>query len=478
MKILLIDDDAELRKSLKVYISNKLGHEVRDCSSVMEALKILKKENFHLIVSDIVMPDMSGFDLLEQLKRIPSAKDIDIVLITGQQQMDFVIRALRLGAYDFLTKPIDIGLLMKVLDRVAEHQSLLSENRILSTQFEERLQEECSDILTKFKQLHEKYFYSLGLGTIGFFSTKMNEIVELARKLNQNRNIPVLIEGETGTGKEIIARLIHYGEEYNEKPYITVNCAAIPENLFESELFGYEAGAFTGADRKGKKGKFELAQGGTLLLDEIGEIPITQQSKLLRALEEREIYRVGGIASKKIDVRLICATNKDLKKKIKNNSFREDLYYRINSAHIFIPPLRERKEEIIPLTELFLKKWAETNNVRLKTLSSDCIEFLNSYSWPGNVRQLKSAVERTAFLTEKGELTAADFAYLIDGAKIKQAGLDRTLCLQYPEDELDFDLAQQEIVKKALELFDGNKTQAARYLKISLNRLKRITGKG
>lgn len=476
MKILLIDDEPMVLKSISNFITYQLGHDVTTCTSADEAREIFDKDPYPMVISDIRMPGLSGIDLIKEIKARADGELTDIVLITGHANLNNAIEALRAGAYDFLQKPIDVEHLAMVIERVAEHQSLLRENKELTSRFDERLKQECKFIESKLKNLQHEYAQAIGIGRIGIFSPKMREIIALTKKLYKDPSIPVLIEGETGTGKEVIARLIHFGEGDSSGPFVTLNCSAISPTLFESELFGYEGGAFTGADKKGQIGKLELADGGTLFLDEIGDLPLSMQPKLLKAIEEKEIYRVGGIKKIKVSARIICATNSNIEKAIEEKKFREDLYYRINTSNIHIPPLRERKVEILPMANMFLEECAKRKKSSLKYLSEDAAKFLENYHWPGNVRQLKNAIERADFVQNEVELRKEHFDFLSGSTDSAPDGKSRMFSIEFPPDSLNIYELQAEIVRKALTLFDGNKTQTAKYLNISINKLRRILG--
>jgi DNA-binding NtrC family response regulator len=350
---MLIDDDAASRRSLAKFLSRQLGHEITSESSCEEALAKLSDTSYPLIITDIKMPGMDGISFLHKLKSSSQHSAAEVVLITGHASLDDAIEALRLGAFDYLLKPINIRQIAEVIQKV---EKKTSQNR----------QEPEAGTARIFSGEPEKEVHSLiqiaGEGRTGFFSKEMRQIRDFSLKLHEHREIPVLIEGETGTGKEIIARLIHHGSESQDraKPFVCFNCAAISPHLFESELFGYVRGAFTGADPRGKMGKLELAEGGTLFLDEIAEMPLEIQPKLLRVLQEREFYRVSGNKKIKVDIRVIGASNRDISELVDQNKFRRDLYYRINTARIKLPPLRERKKDILPLARLFLNElnWA------------------------------------------------------------------------------------------------------------------------
>lgn len=310
-----------------------------------------------------------------------------------------------------------------------------------------------------------------GLGNIGIYSEVMKEIFRKAGKLHADRSIPVLIEGETGTGKEVVARYIHYGDGSVTAPFIDLNCAAIAPSVFDSELFGYEAGAFTGGIPGGQKGKLDIAAGGTLFLDEIAEMPVSLQSKLLRVIQEKEFYRVGGLKKIKVDVRFICATNAEINKKIADGTFRKDLYYRLNIGQIYMPPLRERKEEIIPLAMMFLNEMAAKKGKLFRKISKEAVDLLLFHDWPGNIRELKNAVEWAMLMGDDYELKPAHLAILNearnDGVpKTSHSSIDIHNFL-LPPDRLPLNDYVNNVIRKALDMHQGNKTETAKYLGIS-----------
>ncbi len=313
----------------------------------------------------------------------------------------------------------------------------------------------------------------IGFGKIGVFSQKMKEILDLAIKYHQDRSISVLIEGETGTGKEIIARLIHYGHKTVTAPFISINCSAITPSLFESELFGYEGGAYTGSRQKGMPGKVELAQGGTLFLDEIGDLPIDLQPKLLRFLQEKEMYRIGGIKKIKLDVRVVCATNQNIPLLIKENKFRKDLFYRLNPGHIYLPPLRQRPEEVKELALMFLDKYSQQKNKKFKTISKKAIAFLESKEWEGNIRELENLIERVVVLYDdtevKPEYLQQDNFYQDNECEDEGDGL----FIKMNDEVMPLTDIETKIIEYVLDKFEGNKSQAAKYLKIDRTTLRK-----
>lgn len=476
MQILIIDDDQTVAASIAKFISLQLEHETFIADNGPEALRIISENNISLVISDIKMPGTDGIELISQIKSLEKGKHILVILMTGYPDLNSAIKALRSGAYDYIRKPVNIEELSIIIDRALEHQKLLSENSTFKTSFDQIINQESELIKSKWNSVKSTQAQFSQLFNIGIFSQQMKEIIDFALKCHQSKNIPVLIEGDTGTGKEIIAKIIHHGTDNPFSPFVALNCSSISEALFESELFGYEKGAFTGADLKGKMGKLELANGGTLFLDEIGDMPLSLQPKLLRALQELEIYRVGGNKKIKLDLRIICATNRSLEEMVNNNSFRKDLFYRINTGFIHIPPLKQRKNEIIPLAYLFLKEFAEKNAVPQKTLTSETEDLLLKYSWPGNIRQLKNAVSRAAFTASSNFLTPIDFLFLDENSSHSENLSPKSLTIDFNNESLDLYSIQKDIVSKALSLFANNKVRTAKYLNISVNKLRRILG--
>ncbi len=476
MNILLVDDDAGSRTGVAKFLL-EMGHQVTECQDGEEALAIYALGDFPMVLSDIKMPKMSGIELLHSIVAMPDKK-VDIVLFTGYGDMETAIQALREGAHDYLQKPINVVELAAITNRIAEHQLLLRENQVLNEQFNEEVQMATEDTRQELVQMKQKLSQINGLGNIGIFSRKMHGIIKEAIKYHENRSIPVLIEGETGVGKEIIARIIHYGDRsgdvHKQTPFVDVNCAAITTTLFESELFGYDPGAFTGSLTKGQKGKFDLAQGGTLLLDEVGEIPLEIQGKLLRVIQEKEFYRVGGLKKVKTDVRIICATNADLEQRVEQGIFRRDLYFRLKVGHLLIAPLRQRKDDIISLAEMFLRQFADQKINSFQRISESAAHILLNYAWPGNVRELRNTMEWVAFMYADAELKPQHLAQLQKTAQashlLELDNADKMITAEkfvLPERGFDLEEYTNQIIQQALEVCNGNKTEAARRLGIS-----------
>jgi len=475
LNILLVDDEPLILEALSDFLEDQLGHHVTRCDNGRDALKLFKKTPFPMIISDIRMPGMDGIELLQSLKTLPPGRNSDVVILTGHGDMITAIKALRAGAYDYLLKPVNIEELAVIVDRIAEHQSLILENYELSHHFEEKVAEATQETELKLNRLKTMYAEIAGIGKIGVFSDEMRAVLAMAERLHEDRSIPVLIEGETGTGKEIVARLVHYGQGDVTNQFVSINCSAISPNLFESELFGYESGAFTGARKEGMKGKLELARGGTLFLDEIGDLPLELQPKLLRTLQEREMYRVGGLKKIKLDVRIICATNRNLVRLVEEGSFRRDLFYRLNIGRIYLSPLRKSKEAIAPLAQMFLERYAREKKRQFRFLTKEAVKILENHSWPGNVRELQNTIERVVLLYEDIEVRPEHLQFLTsdsDDALMLQGTILKLGSIVLPPDSLDLKELDSEITHKALAMFNGNKSKTADYLGITRSALR------
>lgn len=468
MRILLVEDEHKSREFIADFLK-ELGHQVVESANGQEALEAFCGQEFHIVLSDIRMPKMSGLELLRNIKRLPQGENVDVVLFTGHGELQSSIEALRAGAYDYLLKPINIDELVKVTERVAEHQALRRENEVLSKNFNDAVQEATKETQEELTRLREAYSQTVGLGNVGIFSAAMKNVWRQARRLHGDRTVPVLITGETGTGKEIVVKYIHYGEGGEISPFIAINCTAITPNMFESELFGYEAGSFTGGLSRGKKGKLDLAQSGTLLLDEISEIPVDLQAKLLRVIQEKEYYRVGGLKKIRADIRVVCATNVDLEAKLKEGTFRRDLYYRLNVGQIHLPPLRERSEDIIPLANLFLTEFSREKRKLFQTISHEAEDILLSYQWPGNVRELKNVVEWAVLMYDDLELKPEHLGSLAEQKQATSVATEQigTNNFILPPDSFPIKDFIRKVIYQALQMHNGNKKETAKYLGIS-----------
>ncbi len=470
MNILLVDDDIGSRTSVSKFLRRQ-GHQITECSDGEEALAVFLEGSFPMILTDIRMPVMTGIDLLKHIKDMPSGAYTDIVLFTGHGSMESAIEALRMGAFDYLLKPINIQELSIIVEKVAEHQGLLRENRRLTDHFDQEVQAATQETTKENSRLRMLAAKAEGIGEIGLFGKDMENIYTQAIMYHRDRSIPVLIQGETGTGKEMIAKIIHYADFEEATPFVDINCAALTPSLFESELFGYEAGSFTGGLAKGQKGKLDLAAGGTLFLDEVGEMPLEMQAKLLRVLQEKEYYRVGGLRKIKSDVRIVCATNINLSQAVEDGKFRRDLYYRLNVGQIFLPPLRERSEAIVPLAEIFLHRFAAQKGKKFCCISSEAAETLRNHSWPGNVRELQNVIEWSVFMFDDTELRAEHLNIVASNGiprPVAQPGaIMPEAPVVLPSEPFTLDEYVDRIIYAALEMHKGNKSAAAAYLGLS-----------
>lgn len=474
ISVMLVDDEILSRNVLSDILSGLLPIQIIQCSNGLEAIEKFKEKPVPLIFTDIKMPQMNGIDLLTEIKKLPEGQFTKIVLFTGFAELDSAVQAIHNGAFDYLFKPVDVNRLVEIItDEINKEKSSLpkpTDNSIKSNTTSEY-----------HNPLNNGAYFSFSSGidntTIkyGIFSTAMRHITQLALKFHEDRSIPVLIEGETGTGKELVARLIHNGNSKVSKPYISINCSAISPNLFESELFGYVGGAFTGAKNEGAKGKFELAQEGTIFLDEIGEIPMDLQAKLLKVIEDRKFYRVGGNQEIKFNARIIAATNKKLSEQVKKGLFRQDLFHRLNTGWINIPPLRDQPEAIPMLAQMFLNEFAEKRNKQFRYINDNAVEMLSNHTFPGNIRELRNIIDRITLLYDEIELQPKHLRVLTDIPFFLDSN---TLPVLYPknftlpDDRFDLKEFETEIVKMALKKFNGNKSKTAKYLGLTLSSLR------
>ena len=439
---ILVVDDEEINREFLEEVLVRQGYDTTTAADGFAAIEISKREFFHIVLSDLMMPEMSGVHLLRQLKEIsPSTVGI---IFTGYATIETAVEAIKAGAYDYITKPFRVEEIEVVLKRALEYQRLHHENISLR------------------KQLKAKYKFE----NIVSDNDKMRAIFELVEKVSDSDST-VLIYGESGTGKELIARAIHYNSYRQDKPLVPINCGAIPGELLESELFGYEKGAFTGATSL-RIGRFELANGGTVFLDEIGEMSPALQVKILRVLQEREFERVGGTRTVKVDVRIIAATNKNLDDLVANHQFREDLYYRLNVIPLELPPLRDRKSDIPLLVAYFMDRFNAEKKRHIEGVAPEATEMLLRYHWPGNVRELENLIERITILKGSGIITPEDLP-----DKLSQSFSDGVVPeVDIPNGGLNFDDAVQaferQLLTKALQRTHGVKSKAAELL--SMNR--------
>ena len=431
--ILLIDDDDSLRRVMEFSLT-EAGHTVQTAASGEDGLRLFEKGNFDAVITDITMPGMSGMEVLAKVRqRVPT---IPVIIITAYGTIESAVEAMKQGAFDYITKPFNRDELRLTLEKAIKMRRLEKENVELRAEVTDR--------------------YSFE--SIICSSEKMKEVLDLAGRVAAS-DASLLITGESGTGKELLAKGVHFNSRRANGPFVAVNCAAIPEALIESELFGHVKGSFTGAVRD-KEGKFELADGGTLFLDEIGDLRIDLQAKILRALQEREVDRIGGGKPVSVDVRVIAATNKDIERAVKDGAFREDLYYRLNVITLFIPPLRERKEDIPLLAAHFLKKFNADADVRME---ASALSVLTAYGWPGNVRELENVIERASVLKRGLLITREE---LPEKLKKEKMGVEN-LILNIPEQGISLEELEKKLIIKALEKHKGNQTRAAEFLGIT-----------
>jgi len=438
-KILIIDDEISQREILKK-IFEKENYLVKVSENGKKAIEIFKEFEPEVILLDLKLPDMDGIEVMEKLKEI-SEKSCEFIIITGHGTIESAVEAIKKGAFDYITKPIELQRLIILVERALEKISLLNENILLKKQLEDE---------------------TISKEIIGI-SNSLKEVLRLTKILSP-LDVTVLLLGETGTGKGLIAKTIHYLSKRRRKIFQTIDCATIPETLLESEIFGYEKGAFTGAFTR-KEGIVELANNGTLFLDEIAELPTNLQSKLLRLIEEKRFRRIGGKEEILVDVRIISATNKDLEKEIEKGKFREDLYYRLKKFSIKIPPLRERKEDIIPLAKYFLEKFNKAYNKNIEGFSKDATDALLSYSWPGNVRELQSFIENAVVLCQDKLIQAKD----LNISKEKTLNLKG---FQIPPEGINLKELEKEILKEAMEKSGWVVSRAAKLLGVTYRTLQ------
>lgn len=445
-KILIIDDDNLVCISLKKLLI-KLGYEVETCMDAGEAFFKIESFEPDIILLDIYLTTHNGLDLLIQFQK--KYFHIPVIMITGYSDVKIAVTAIKSGAYDFLLKPIDIEQLQLVLKKALD-------NIILKTEVE-KLQQ-----IIKDDELSREFFGK---------SAKIKRLLTSVEKLSHSADTTILLQGESGTGKEEFARYIHQHSPRKDASFIQINCSAIPRELAESELFGHEKGAFTGALQKTKLGKFELANGGTILLDEIGELTPDLQVKLLRVLQEKKFYRIGGEKEISVDVRILAATNRNLEEEVKKGNFREDLFYRLNVASIFIPPLRERKEDIPILAYSFMKEFSNKFNKQIKGIDPDALEHLVSYPWKGNIRELRNVMERAVILLDGDELKENHFNFL---AEINRDNFseDEKFLLKIPPDGIKIDVVLKTLIQKTLKITKGNQVKAAKVLGLSRSKLR------
>lgn len=438
MRILVIDDEDSMRHMLSVILKRE-GYETMSIADASKAIGLIESEDFDFILCDIKMPVMGGLEFLKTLKE--KKLDRTVIMMSAYGTIDTAIECMKLGAYDYISKPFKADEILLTVRKAEEREKLKKENLRLKSEVQ--------------KEYDLKNIYTKDKG--------MLDVLALVKKV-ADYDTSVLVTGESGTGKELVARAIHFAGNRAQKPFVVVNCGAIPNALLESELFGHIKGAFTDA-HKNKDGLFHESDGGTIFLDEVGELPMELQVKLLRVLQEREVRRVGDTKSVKIDTRVVAATVRDLREEIKNNRFREDLFYRLNVIEIKLPPLRERPEDIKGLAAHFVEKYAKKFSKTVKGISKEAMDLLSSYRWPGNVRELENVIERAMILEETN--TIRKEALPIP----EKNSSENETCVPFGGDELSIKKAsesmEKELIRKALEKTGNNRTKAAALLEIS-----------
>jgi DNA-binding NtrC family response regulator len=441
LDILIVEDERSQREMLRDFLT-KEGHRVAEAKNGEQAVNLILGKSLDLALIDFRMPGLNGLEVLKEAKRLNP--ELDVIMVTAYGTIETAVDAMKAGAMDYITKPIDLEELLLLIERAAQHRTLVRENEMLR------------------RHLHEK---GITQEQIIFKSAKMAELINLASRIADSK-ASVLVQGESGTGKELFARLIHTLSSRSHKPLITVNCGALPESVIESELFGHEKGAFTGAHQR-RIGRFEQADGGSLFLDEIGELSPVVQVKLLRFLQEGEYQRVGGNQTLQADVRTISATNRDAEEEVRKGGFREDLFFRLNVITMKIPPLRERREDIPMLVDHFLRGYARENRKKVEGISREAKDLLMKYDYPGNVRELENIMERAVVICRGSLISTEDLPF--KSQELKHAPVadekERTL-------RRNIETLERELIEEALEAAGGNQTHAAAALGLSERMLR------
>ena len=444
-RILIVEDDLNTLSGL-VEILQDEGHDIVGVESGKKALRYLERQQFDIMLTDLRMPGIDGLSLYE--KSIKFNSKMKTIVMTAYSSVKEAVEAMKKGVYEYLTKPLNLDELFLTIKKAIQEKQILEENI----------------------QLREQVTRSYRFENIIGNSKAIREIYRIISKVAQTQST-VLIRGESGVGKELVARAIHYNSPRANKPLVEISCASLPETLLESELFGYEKGAFTGATTQ-KKGRLEMADKGTIFLDEIGDITESVQTKLLRVLQEKELTHLGGTNAIKVDVRVIAATNRNLEKALHEGKFREDLYYRLNVIPLLIPPLRERKEDILLLIDHFVKKFCQENNKPMMKFSKKALELCMGYDWPGNVRELENAVENAVVLGEGNTILPEFLPLNIYSYTNRPLGKEYLTNLQGDSYRKKIEFAEQLVIREAIEKANGNKSTAAKNLKISLRTMR------
>jgi len=439
--ILVVDDEKSQRDIVKTILESA-GYDVEVAVNGKQAGELYRTGDFDVVLTDLKLPDTDGLSIVDQLFQVHPLGCL--IIMTAHGSIDSAVEAMKKGAFDYLTKPLDRDQILIVLKRAFEKVQLLKENKLLHQQLEERFR----------------------LDNIIGHHNQMQDLFQIIKKISTS-NVTVLITGESGTGKELIARAIHFNSQRKHKPFMAINCAAIPEQLIDSELFGYEKGAFTGAAVR-RIGLFEAADKGTLFLDEIGDLSLALQAKILRSLQEREVRRLGGREQIKIDVRVIAATNKQLEAEIRKGNFREDLFYRLNVIAIQVPPLRERSTDIPALAEHFIEKYNKKVGRSVRKISHEAMRFFIEYPWPGNVRQLESVIERVILLCEGDRIELKDLPSEIRTGPVSVTDFD----FQLPSEGFSLEEFERELITKTMEKNQWVIVKAAKQLGLSYKTLQ------
>ena len=439
-KVLVVDDEASHRIMLRAVLKED-GYEVTEAADGTEAVRAVEKEPFDIILLDIRMTTMDGIEALSEIRKISPL--VPVLIMTAYASVKTAVEALKAGAFDYMTKPLDIEEVKVLIEKALEHYHLRAENLALK------------------ERLGDRFDFSRIIGRSGKMKILLDTLAMVAPS-----DATVLIMGESGTGKEVVANAIHHNSPRAGQAFIKVSCAALPETLLESELFGHEKGAFTGAVAR-HEGRFQLAHGGTIFLDEVGEISPAVQTKLLRVLQEKEFQPLGGTRTVKVDIRVITATNRNLEVEVKSGRFREDLYYRLNVVPITVPPLRERKEDIPPLAEYFLAVYGKKSGKALKGIAGKALDLLVRYDWPGNIRELENCIERAVIMAREAAIVPADFPLVIQMLSPSEG----KECFGIPS---GFSISEMEkvLIIKTLEETNGNRTRAAERLGINRRTLQ------
>lgn len=446
LRILIIDDDNLVCLSLKKILT-KFGYDVEVCMDAGKAPDMIERFEPDTILLDIYLTTHDGLEILKDIQK--EHPHIPVIMITGYSDVQIAVKAMKYGAYDFLLKPLDIEQLRLVLQKCAGQIHTLNEVRALRSLLQEN-------------ELTREHFGK---------SRSIQRVISTVEKLSSSGDTTILLEGESGAGKEVVARYVHQKSPRNGNVFIPINCAAIPKELAESELFGHERGAFTGAAQKTKAGKFELADKGTILLDEIGELSLDLQVKLLRVLQEKRFYRLGGEKEINVDVRVIAATNRNLEEEVKKGNFREDLFYRLNVARVNIPPLRERREDIEMFAYSFMHEFAQKFNKQVKGIEEPAMQLLLNQYWKGNIRELRNAMERAMLLMEGDQLKVHHF-YFLNTTDPKAVSEKDEFVLKVPKQGISIDVVVKDLILKTLDITGGNQVRAAKVLGLSRSKLR------